>query len=258
MDNAKDWFGYDNLAFFGKVSASISHELKNVMAIISETAGLLGDLSDMASTGKPIAPDMLKSCTDSIVDEIQRGFSTIRQMNRFAHSVDIPAESVNLMDMLDLTINLSEYLSFSGKTDLIPCEDFTPIALTCPFLLQAVIYETLVYTFKHTGPGAESDFHSTDGRFSLANHFLRIQFHAFHVFPDDKTKAMAASIGVSIFDSTADQLDMDVPFTIESLTAHPVSPAIPNRAIRRKRLPDLTDNLFYNPHRWRVPWKRKI
>src|SRR5210317_653059 len=155
MDNAKDWFGYDNLAFFGKVSASISHELKNVMAIISETAGLLGDLSDMASTGKPIAPDMLKSCTDSIVEEIQRGFSTIRQMNRFAHSVDTPAESVNLMDILDLTINLSDYLSFSGKTDLNPCEGFTPIALTCPFLLQAIVYETLVYTFKHTGPGAE-------------------------------------------------------------------------------------------------------
>ena len=36
MDNAKDLFGYDSLAFFGKVNASISHELKNVMAIISE------------------------------------------------------------------------------------------------------------------------------------------------------------------------------------------------------------------------------
>ena len=53
MDNAKDWFGYDNLAFFGKVNASISHELKNVMAIIAETAGLLGDLSEMARGERP-------------------------------------------------------------------------------------------------------------------------------------------------------------------------------------------------------------
>jgi hypothetical protein len=56
MDNVKDWFGYDSLAFFGKVNASISHELKNVMAIISETAGLLGDLSEMARGGHPSIP----------------------------------------------------------------------------------------------------------------------------------------------------------------------------------------------------------
>jgi hypothetical protein len=53
MDNVKEWFGYDSLAFFGKVNASISHELKNVMAIISETTGLLGDLSEMARGGTP-------------------------------------------------------------------------------------------------------------------------------------------------------------------------------------------------------------
>jgi signal transduction histidine kinase len=85
-----DRYTYDGLAFFGRVNASISHELKNVMAIISETAGLLGDLSDMAATGSPVPPDMLKSCTGSIMEEIQRGFTVIRQMNRFAHSIDTP------------------------------------------------------------------------------------------------------------------------------------------------------------------------
>jgi hypothetical protein len=43
------------------------------------------------------------------------------------------------------------------------------------------------------------------------------------------TKAMAASIGVIIYaDSTADQLDMDVPITLDSLTVHPVSSELPN------------------------------
>ena len=32
------------LFFFGKMSASISHELKNVLAIINENAGLAEDL----------------------------------------------------------------------------------------------------------------------------------------------------------------------------------------------------------------------
>ena len=38
-----DSIGGSGLQFFGKVSASISHELKNVLAIINENAGLLED-----------------------------------------------------------------------------------------------------------------------------------------------------------------------------------------------------------------------
>ncbi len=230
MDNGKDGFGYDSLAFFGKVNASISHELKNVMAIISETAGLLGDLSEMASTGTPIEPDMLKSCADSIVEEIQRGFYTIRQMNRFSHSADIPIQSVNLLDVLDLVINLSGYLSFCGKTSLNPCEGATPIASTCPFFLQAVVYETLVYAHKSTGPGMEINI-SLQRRDDSAWRIIFPGFDVskFHKFPDIVTKTMAASIGVAIHcDSTADSLELDVPLTIESLTAHHVSPEIPD------------------------------
>jgi signal transduction histidine kinase len=230
MDNAKDWFGYDSLAFFGKVNASISHELKNVMAIISETAGLLGDLSEMARGGTPLDPDMLTSSTESIIEEIQRGFTIIRQMNRFSHSVDTPVESVDLMEILDLVIHLSAYLSFSGKTELSPCEGFKPIAQTSPFLLQAIFYETLVYTFKHTGPAAEINIsiQPTDGS-AWRIIFSGFNFSEFHVFPDLMTKAMAASIGVIIYaDSTADQLDMDVPITLDSLTVHPVSSELPN------------------------------
>jgi hypothetical protein len=39
------------------MTASISHEIKNVMAIINESAGLLEDYSLMAEKGMPIDPD---------------------------------------------------------------------------------------------------------------------------------------------------------------------------------------------------------
>ena len=216
MDNATDWFGYDSLAFFGKVNASISHELKNVMAIISETAGLLGDLSEMAQGGKPIDPDMLASSTDSIIEEIQRGFTTIRQMNRFAHSVDTPILSVDLMDILDLVRNLSEYLSFAGKTNLNTGEGAAPMALTCPFILQAIIYQAVVQTFQHAGPGAQLDISVQSKNEST----WRILFDGFilkdgEVFPDDRTTRMAASIGVLIsYDRGSDRLAIDVPVSI--------------------------------------------
>jgi phosphoglycerate-specific signal transduction histidine kinase len=213
MDNAKELFGYDSLAFFGKVSASISHELKNVMAIISETAGLLGDLSAMARGGTAVDPDMLTSSTESIIEEIQRGFTTIRQMNRFAHSVDTPVVSVNLMEIIDLVSNLCGYLSFAGKTNLHTGEEAAPMALTSPFILQAIIYQAVVQSFQNAGPGAELDI-SIQSKNESAWRILFDGFsiNEFDVFPDDSLKNMATSIGVSIrWDRTADLLELDVP-----------------------------------------------
>ncbi len=216
MDNAKDWFGYDSLAFFGKVNASISHELKNVMAIISETAGLLGDLSEMARGGRPIDPDLLASSTESIIEEIQRGFTTIRQMNRFAHSVDTPVVSVDLMDILDLVRNLSGYLAFAGKTNLLTGEGAVPMALTCPFILQAIIYQAVVQTFRNSGPSAELEISVQSKNEST----WRILVDGFSLeddeeFPDERVMRMAASIGVSIhYDRSSHRLEIDVPVSI--------------------------------------------
>ena len=36
--------GLGGIQFFGKMAASISHEIKNVLAIINENAGLLEDI----------------------------------------------------------------------------------------------------------------------------------------------------------------------------------------------------------------------
>ena len=223
MDNAKELFGYDSLAFFGKVSASISHELKNVMAIVSETAGLLGDLSAMARGGTAVDPDMLTSSTESIIEEIQRGFTTIRQMNRFSHSVDTPVVSVNLMEIIDLVSNLCGYLSFAGKTNLHTGEGAVPMALTSPFILQAIIYQAVVQSFQNAGSGAELDISiQSKNESTWRILFDGFSLNEFDVFPDDRLKNMATSIGVSIcWDRTADLLELDVPVSMQDPSLQP-------------------------------------
>jgi light-regulated signal transduction histidine kinase (bacteriophytochrome) len=217
MDHKQDRYNYDCLAFFGKVNASISHELKNIMAIISETAGLLSDLSEMSKEGAPIDADMLKSSTESIVEEIQRGFLTIRQMNHFSHSVDTPDAPVNLLDVLDLVRNLSGYLSFSGKMHIHRAAGVTPIVVSCPFILQAIVYQAVSRTFQYSG---------TDAKLKVSIQSLdvptwQIVFDGFRIeegklFPDGLMKRMAASIGVSIhLDRASDCLKIGVPFSIE-------------------------------------------
>jgi hypothetical protein len=70
-------------------------------------------------------------------------------MNRFSHSVDTPVASIDLMEILDLVRNLSGYLSFAGKMHIHPVDgDYVPIVLTCPFILQAIIYQAVVLAFR--------------------------------------------------------------------------------------------------------------
>jgi signal transduction histidine kinase len=209
----------EDLAFFGKVNASISHELKNILAIISEAAGLLNDLTEMAAKGKDVELDMLRTCSRDIVDEIQRGFATIKQMNTFSHSVDEPLKSVNLIEVLKLMINLAGFLSFAGKVRFEPPQQAAPTVLTCPFRLQNLIYQALVFAFESAGPEAEIQvaiLSETKGRARII--FSGLGSKTDRPFPEDRIRRIADSIGVEI-QVAADLkgVDIVVPEAVESI-----------------------------------------
>ncbi|MGB5749433.1 MAG: hypothetical protein WBM69_20810 [Desulfobacterales bacterium] len=199
MDSKVDFKNNDDLAFFGKVNASISHELKNILAIISEAAGLLQDLTEMAAKGQKIELEMLNTCSQDIIEEIQRGFTTIKQMNTFSHSVDVPLKSVNLIEVINLVINLAGFLSFASKIRFDPPQDEAAVVLTCPFRLQNLVYQTLVFAFKSVG--ADGEIQVTLDR--EPNGSARIVFSGLGTkgdlsFPSPETKNIAKSIGVEI------------------------------------------------------------
>jgi C4-dicarboxylate-specific signal transduction histidine kinase len=148
---AKDDPTREGLAFFGRVSAVISHDLKNVMATISETAGLLGDLVDLAGEGRALDPNELKSCSETIIDEIQRGYVTIGLLNAFAHSADQPLKEVDLAEMVTLAVNLSQCLSYARRVDLDLAGAAGVKILTNPFFLIDLLYNCLVWSYQSVG-----------------------------------------------------------------------------------------------------------
>jgi signal transduction histidine kinase len=219
MNSAIEFQNNEDLVFFGKVNASISHELKNILAIISEAAGLLNDLTELATKGQNFKLEMMKTCSQDIIEEIQRGFGTIKQMNIFSHSMDDSLKRVNLIEVLGLMINLAGFLSFAGKVRFDPPEEAAPIILTCPWRLQNLIYQSLVYAFESVGP---------DGEIQVSLHpqkdsSVRITFSGLgtksaRTFPVDQTRQIAASINAEI-GMTGDShvLDILVPHLIESM-----------------------------------------
>lgn len=99
------------LKFFGAIAASISHEIKNHMAIINEQAGLLEDLIHMAERGAEIDAGRLKRLAASVKSQVAQTDDIIRNMNRFAHAVSPHGQPTDLNDLLKLLTELCKRIA---------------------------------------------------------------------------------------------------------------------------------------------------
>ncbi len=97
--------------FFGEITASISHEIKNSLAIVNENAGLLEDLIVMQEKmGKPLNIERVKKISQDLQNQIDRADGIIKNLNRFAHSVDKTEDLVEVNSVLDYLFVISDRL----------------------------------------------------------------------------------------------------------------------------------------------------
>ena len=165
------------LQFFGRISASISHELKNVLAIINENAGLLDDFTEMADHGMAIDPARLKKMAGVVAKQVGRANGILKCMNQFAHSIDETVIDVDLNEIIKLLIALTDRFaamrSVAVETDL--SADLIRIR-TSPFLLMNLLWlcldfaldasgagHTVVVQTQKTWPGAQIHFKRIEG-----------------------------------------------------------------------------------------------
>lgn len=147
-----DIIGQTGLEFFGKVSASISHEIKNVLAVINENAGLLEDYTNMLEKGMSINTERLKMLAVKVMDQIQRADGILKRLNRFAHSVDDFAMSVDLVEIVTFISELSYRSASNRGVTLDPVSSDGPVTVTTnPFLLQNLIWLCLDFAMDTVG-----------------------------------------------------------------------------------------------------------
>jgi len=156
MSAYQESIGDCGLHCFGSISASISHELKNALAIINENAGLLEDLSLMAEKGRPLDPVRLKSLAANIAKQIQRADGIIRNMNRFAHSADEPVNCIDLGETLALTVALSSRLAAMKSVTLNFIPPSQPVCVTTRlFYIENIVWLCLKELFERAGAEKE-------------------------------------------------------------------------------------------------------
>jgi len=142
----------EGLSFFGKTNRLISHELKNILAIISETLGLMDELVELSGKGMELKPERLRSMSDSIIEEVERANNIVRHMNSFAHSVDDFIGEVDLNKIVSLMIKLSKLNPISKTVKIKFLETDSPMIETSPFFLENLLYHALNYALSAVSP----------------------------------------------------------------------------------------------------------
>jgi signal transduction histidine kinase len=132
------------IAFMGKVSAALTHEIKNSLAIIQESLGLMADLMHQAPpTNWPIFP-RIKAVMASTEQQLQRTDRVVQRLHRLAHSMDKETASLDLNDLLREVTGLVERFARLHRVVLETSVASTPLpVVTDPFRVQYVIF-TLV------------------------------------------------------------------------------------------------------------------
>jgi light-regulated signal transduction histidine kinase (bacteriophytochrome) len=142
----------EGLAFFGRMNAAISHDMKNVLAIINETASLLDELMELQQDGQiEPNPEKLRTLSRRIVQQVERGQNVITNMNAFAHSIDLPMREVDLARVMNVMAVLSRHFA-AGRTLDLDLPDEGPRVTTHPFFLNDLIHHSLNFAIVSAGP----------------------------------------------------------------------------------------------------------
>jgi len=148
---SNDGVSFSTLRFVGRMNAHLSHDIKNVTATVSETAWLLGDLTDMLASGGNVDPARIKTLSTRIAEQMQAGNVLLKLMNAFAHSTDEPTRQVDLRVTARLMADLAACLPFARKVNADLGEE--PVEITTrPYLVEQYLYLIFRACFESMDP----------------------------------------------------------------------------------------------------------
>jgi hypothetical protein len=83
-------------AFTARIAADATHEMRNVLAIVKESAGLIEDILRACDNGAEVDRDRVARTLGRIDAQVGRGAELMTHLNRFAHSLERKRERIEL------------------------------------------------------------------------------------------------------------------------------------------------------------------
>jgi C4-dicarboxylate-specific signal transduction histidine kinase len=148
-----------DLVPIGHGLAGLSHDLKNVLAILGESVGLLGDLVDAGTVSTPeVAVDRV---FERVARQLERADGLASGLSRFAHTFDDPDAAQPLSHLVDQAFFLVDRRARSRPVALsVSLDDEPVVAHSVEFLLRLVL---LVASAVETLPAGSRLCVSCDG-----------------------------------------------------------------------------------------------
>jgi C4-dicarboxylate-specific signal transduction histidine kinase len=170
--NQKEWEKCyaRGLAFFGRISANVSHEIKNHLAVINELGGLLQDLSIMAQKDGPLDPVRVESLAGNITNQVAQSDHVVKAFNYFSHSVDRTTASVDLDEFAQKMVIITRRLAAVKGVELAydPEKKEHLSMVTNPFLLEQLYHFCLEHLISENKSGLKISVrtarHNTNGK----------------------------------------------------------------------------------------------
>jgi C4-dicarboxylate-specific signal transduction histidine kinase len=129
------------IGFMGKVTASLSHEIKNTLAIINESVGLMGDLLQQDPPDDWPHYRRLTDLLASIEEQVQRSANIVKRLNQFAHSMDKSLADFDLNETVKQTVILAQRFATLRRVNLEMDLESNPLYLhSDPFRLLYVVF----------------------------------------------------------------------------------------------------------------------
>lgn len=141
------------LKYFGKMTASATHELKNTLAIVNENAGLLNDLVSFSETrDTPLSNDRVRRLSATLSKQVIRSDEILKKLNRFSHTVDKDIQRIDLGETIKFTIAVSSRLLDMHGVSLTLNLKKTPIMIeTHLFYLETLLWQAIEAACRFSG-----------------------------------------------------------------------------------------------------------
>ncbi len=216
MKNLSEKICLEGLGFFSRSNRLISHELKNVLAIISETLGLLYELVEMSvEEGMELKPEKLKSLTQSVLEEIERANRVVNDMNISAHTMDNLFAKTGIGDILYLITELSQWKSSTKKLDIDVETPEDLVVYTSPFYLLVLLYKVFLFCSGHISGEYSLTIKAASGNDRVTVSFEGIIPGAWDKEPDEKVLLVAEMVSARIKQDDSGNLLVQIPETLE-------------------------------------------
>ena len=131
-------------AFLAAMTGSATHEVRNVLAIIKESAGLIEDMVHVFGKKGTLDPEKVYRAVDRIDVQVKRGADLLTNLNRLSHTLDSEEARVDLSHEVEQAAFLSQRFARKKGHRVVAQTSDSPVRVTVhPLHLHMALFSAM-------------------------------------------------------------------------------------------------------------------